>query len=135
MSNLYTIDVPAPFRPVCLMEPGFPVQVTTTDTFTPLDLAAWCTVWGAKIGRTLTHRREFNSFTQYLVSDRTDAPRIVRTHYPCSTMAVGAVFRIPVEAEPNVQNLRVWVSQQGVKLKRKFSVLHIENEYVIRRKA
>lgn len=117
------------------MEPGFPVQVTTTDTFTPLDLAAWCTVWGAKIGRTLTHRREPNSFAHYLVSDRTDAPRIVRTHYPCSAMAVGATFRIPVEAEPNVQNLRVWISQQGIKLKRKFTVAHKDGEYTITRKA
>jgi hypothetical protein len=50
-------------------------------------------------------------------------------------MEVGAVFRIPVEAEPNVQNLRVWISTQGKKLKRQFTVTQANDEYTITRKA
>ena len=135
MQNLYQIDVPEPFVPVCLITPRYPAKVTLTDTFTREMLTAWCAIWGAKIGRTLTARRMDRSSDCYLVHDVTDLPRITRAHYPYSTMEVGASFAIPMVAERNMQTLRVWTSQQGIKLKRKFSLSREDDEYIITRKA
>lgn len=137
MSTIYTHTIPAPFIPVCLMQPGVPASVTLTDTFTHELLLAYCTIWGHLIGRTMLARKQ-GTESHYLVYDRTDAPRITRAHYPYSTLTVGGPpIRIPIACEPNLQALRTWTSYQGTRLKRKFSIGTDKgaDEYLITRKA